>query len=94
MTHIPVSHTQAGRNTKKSAHSRSRRCSCELLEAKQIIFAVIASAAHVATESLTQAEPIPKHTSILTGRAWLDEPLHGHPDQIKEQLGVSKHVFS
>ena len=40
---------------------------------------------YVATESLTQAEPIPKHTSILTGRAWLDELLHGHPDRIKQK---------
>jgi hypothetical protein len=68
MTRIPVSNTQAGRNAKKSAHSRSRRRSRELFEAKQIVFAVIASAAYVATESLTQAEPIPKHTSILTSR--------------------------
>jgi hypothetical protein len=28
------------------------------------------------------------------GKAWLDELLCGHPDQRKEQLGVSKHVFS
>jgi hypothetical protein len=33
------------------------------------------------------------HTSVLSGRAWLDELLNGHPDRIYIALGMRKHVF-
>jgi hypothetical protein len=35
----------------------------------------------------------PYHTSILSGYAWLQELLHGHPDRICTELGVHKEVF-
>jgi hypothetical protein len=35
----------------------------------------------------------PYHTSILRGRAWVDELLGGHPDRIYDSLRVRKHVF-
>lgn len=33
------------------------------------------------------------HTSALSGRAWLDELLHGHGDRIYIALGMRRHVF-
>ncbi|KAJ7892100.1 hypothetical protein B0H14DRAFT_2196484, partial [Mycena olivaceomarginata] len=33
------------------------------------------------------------HTSALSGRAWLDELLTGHPDPIYIALGMCRHVF-
>jgi len=33
------------------------------------------------------------HTSHLTGRKWLDELLAGNDNRIKDQFGMSKHVF-
>ncbi|KAJ7054235.1 hypothetical protein C8F01DRAFT_968295, partial [Mycena amicta] len=33
------------------------------------------------------------HTSALSGRGWLDELIHGHPDRIKSELGMRVHVF-
>lgn len=33
------------------------------------------------------------HTSALSGRAWLDELLSGHPDRIYIALGMRRHVF-
>jgi hypothetical protein len=33
------------------------------------------------------------HTSALSGRAWLDELLGGHPDRIYIALGMRRHVF-
>ncbi|KAJ7488039.1 hypothetical protein FB451DRAFT_962320, partial [Mycena latifolia] len=36
----------------------------------------------------------PMHTSILTGRAWLDEVLLGHPDRCHRELGMSALEFS
>ena len=36
----------------------------------------------------------PYHTSILSGYAWLQELLHGHPERICTELGVHKEVFN
>ena len=33
------------------------------------------------------------HTSALSGAAWVLELLEGHPNRIRCELGVSKHVF-
>jgi hypothetical protein len=33
------------------------------------------------------------HISALSGRAWLDELLHGHGDRIYIALGMIRHVF-
>jgi hypothetical protein len=35
----------------------------------------------------------PYHTSILSGRGWVEELLNGHPRRIRTELGVHKHVF-
>jgi hypothetical protein len=35
----------------------------------------------------------PYHTSALSGQAWVDELIVGHPDRIKSELGMRLHVF-
>ena len=35
----------------------------------------------------------PYHTSLLSGYAWLQELLWGHPEHIRTELGVHKDVF-
>ena len=40
-----------------------------------------------------RSDPQPYHTSILSGAGWLTELLLGHPDRIRCELGVCKHVF-
>jgi hypothetical protein len=35
----------------------------------------------------------PMHTSNLSGRAWLNELLWGHPNRIYIALGMRRHVF-
>jgi len=35
----------------------------------------------------------PYHTSILSGHGWVQELLNGHPDRIKNELGMRKNVF-
>ncbi len=35
----------------------------------------------------------PYHTSALTGEAWVNELIHGHPDRIFNELGMRLHVF-
>ncbi|EGO04812.1 hypothetical protein SERLA73DRAFT_27888, partial [Serpula lacrymans var. lacrymans S7.3] len=42
---------------------------------------------------LSTTVPIPYHTSLLTGEAWVCELINGHPDQIRHNLGVSLEVF-
>ena len=38
-------------------------------------------------------DPMPYHTSALTGAMWVLELLEGHPERIRCELGVHKHVF-
>jgi hypothetical protein len=33
------------------------------------------------------------HTSALSGEAWVNELIHGHPDRIFNELGMRLHVF-
>lgn len=35
----------------------------------------------------------PYHTSILSGYAWIQKLLHGHPERIHTELGVHKEIF-
>jgi hypothetical protein len=35
----------------------------------------------------------PYHTSALSGADWVRELLDGHPERIRNELGVHKHVF-
>lgn len=35
----------------------------------------------------------PYHTSQLSGEGWVQELMNGHPDRIKNELGMRKHVF-
>jgi len=35
----------------------------------------------------------PYHTAALTGHAWIQELINGHPDRIKTKLGMRLHVF-
>jgi len=41
----------------------------------------------------TLYEKIPYHTSALTGEMWVLELINGHPERIRNELGVHKHVF-
>jgi hypothetical protein len=43
---------------------------------------------------LERPGPRPMHTSILTGRRWLDEVLAGHPDRCRRELGMSALQFA
>jgi hypothetical protein len=37
--------------------------------------------------------PIPYHTSVLTGAGWVHELLSGHPERIRNELGVYRGTF-
>jgi hypothetical protein len=50
------------------------------------IAAVVSFAAHL-------YDKIPYHTSALSGATWVGELLDGHPERIRCELGVHRHVF-
>ncbi|KAJ7054818.1 hypothetical protein C8F01DRAFT_920817, partial [Mycena amicta] len=43
---------------------------------------------------VVKSPPRPFHTSLLTGFAWLNEILTGHPDRTRNQLGMSSAMFT
>jgi hypothetical protein len=52
---------------------------------------VIGAAAILYQESNYWKQPY--HTSALSGQAWVEELINGHPDQIFNELGMHLHVF-
>jgi hypothetical protein len=40
------------------------------------------------------SDPIPYHTSALSGQQWVDEVYNGHPDRIFCEFGVRRHIFN
>ena len=73
----------------ESFENRRRR----LVVLVSIIVTQLAYYYHLLLISTVAAEPIPYHTSILTGQAWMIELLNGHPDRIRLCLGVKHDVF-
>lgn len=47
----------------------------------------------VALSMTAITDRIPYHNSALSGHGWVQELLNGHPDRIKTELGMRKHVF-
>jgi hypothetical protein len=65
---------------------------------KQLIVAATAYIVNVVTlAAMLYASPLywkqDYHTSKLTGAAWVEELINGHPDRIWTELGVRLHVF-
>jgi phosphate starvation-inducible membrane PsiE len=54
---------------------------------------ILLSATVTILNSVYGREREPYHTSVLTGEAWVLELLNGHPECIRCELGVHRHVF-
>ena len=51
---------------------------------------------HVLSEVIQlqiQKDPVPYHTSILSGHQWVMELIASHPKCIRTELGMNKEVF-
>jgi hypothetical protein len=61
------------------------------------VMLLAALAAHIAAAAAMlvsmDEEPIPYHTSALSGLDWVIALLEGHPERIRSELGVHKEVF-
>jgi hypothetical protein len=55
--------------------------------------AAIATALSIINYSNTYYDKTPYHDSALSGAAWVCELLKGHPERIRTELGVHKHIF-
>ena len=69
----------------------SEQCQTQLILAAGYIVNVVGLATLFYSSSLYWKQDY--HTSILTGDAWVNELIHGHPDRIWTELGVRLHVF-
>jgi hypothetical protein len=61
-----------------------------MLSCALLVNTVVAAATLLLTQ---ETERIPYHDSALSGIAWVQELLNGHPERIKTELGMHKHVF-
>ena len=59
----------------------------------ELLLKVFRFMADTVLSSTIHTDPIPYHTSLLTGEMWVQELLNGHPDCIRNELGVQKHIF-
>jgi hypothetical protein len=59
------------------------------LSAAVFVYITVASAAAL----VAPYNKTPYHTSALRGIDWVNELLTGHPNRIKNELGMRKHVF-
>lgn len=50
-------------------------------------------AAAIYARSYMLNAPVPYHTSILSGRMWVQELLDGNPRRMRDQFGLNVHVF-
>ena len=57
------------------------------------ITVVLASAVSTIQNAWNRLHPEPYHTSILSGRQWVQELLDGHHDRMQDSLGIRPHVF-
>jgi hypothetical protein len=61
---------------------------------KKLLMVLLSTvAAFAATLCIQAPEPIPMHTSILTGHGWLTELINGHPERFRDQIGMAPHVY-
>jgi hypothetical protein len=59
------------------------------LSAAVFVYITVASAAAL----VAPYNRTPYHNSAFRGMDWVNELLEGHPDRIKNELGMRKHVF-
>jgi hypothetical protein len=65
----------------------------ELLLLQYLALFSFAAGAAALSYGLPLYDKTPYHTSALTGADWVHELLNGHPERIRNELGVHKHVF-
>jgi len=58
-----------------------------------LLISILLTATHAILQDSLPKDPEPYHTSALTGEEWVIEPIVGHPECIRCELGVRADVF-
>ena len=66
---------------------------CILQHAAIVASTYISMIATIIEFNTIKKDPIPYHTSALSGEAWVIELLVGHPGRIRCELGMNANVF-
>jgi hypothetical protein len=74
-------------------HDRKRKEHKKMRKKKLLVLLLSTVAAFAATLCIEAPEPIPMHTSILSGHGWLTELINGHPERFRNQMGMAPHVY-
>jgi hypothetical protein len=80
------------------AEENHRRYLSFIMQAAMHVLHTVITVVNATTMALeaysdTYYDKQPYHTSALSGAAWVTELLAGHPERIRCELGVHKHVF-
>jgi hypothetical protein len=67
---------------------------CQLLMLQCVTLITCAADAAALSYGLPLYDKTPYHTSALTEADWVRELLNSHPEWIRSELGVHKHVFN
>lgn len=66
---------------------------CALLQQILVLLQTLLALLAELIGSSMHRDPIPYHTSRLSGEMWVQEVLTGHPDHICCEFGMSEEVF-
>lgn len=77
------------RDSGQAANEIQRR----LTQLATLFMSILLSSTAAILESVYSKVPEPYHTSVLTGQGWVMELLAGHPERIRCELGMHRHVF-
>lgn len=59
-----------------------------------LLLSILINASGALVAALYPRDPVPYHTSALSGEGWVIELLTGHPERIRCELGMHAHVFA
>ena len=72
---------------------QNKKRKCEEAEEDIILLATSLSAVAAAQYFTMNFVKNPQHTSVLSGRAWMEELLTGHPKRMRDNMGISQAGF-
>ena len=77
--------------SQSQSQSQSQSTDDQVIDIAAIFIALVMK--EVISYGTSTYDKTPYHTSALTGEMWVTELLCGHPERIRNELGVHKHVF-
>ena len=79
--------------TSSAKHQKLQRQTLQYQHRRTAALVAAFGASAVILSSVSSYIKVPRYTSTLTGQAWLDELLKGHPGRFLEQFGLTQELF-